>query len=125
MPLILVDAIGHLNAYYKESRVAFVGGGFSAEFGGQNILEPALCGVPVLFGPHMQNFEEEARLLAESGGGVQLKSAHDLHGALHNLMAHPEEIERRGRLAAETVAENRGAVQRNLLWIDGFLTGSG
>lgn len=123
--LMLVDTLGDLKGFYKDSRIAFVGGGFSPEFGGQNILEPALCGVPVLFGPHMQNFEEEARLLKESGGGVEVPEPHNLHGALKELMAHPEEIERRGKLAADTVAENRGAVERNLLWIDGFLNKPG
>ncbi len=123
--LVLVDEIGHLKDYYKDSRIAFVGGGFSPEFGGQNILEPAMCGIPVLFGPHMQNFQEEARLLKESGGGVEVPNGNRLHPALKELMSHPEEIERRGQLAAQTIADNRGAVERNLQWIGSFLNPSG
>jgi len=119
--IVLVDRLGHLNDFYKQSRVAFVGGGFSAEFGGQNILEPALLGVPVVFGPHMDNFQEEARLLAESGGGIQLKGPDDLYPTLRDLLAHPEEIDNRGKLATVTVRKHRGALDNNLRLIEQLL----
>ncbi|OGW22643.1 MAG: hypothetical protein A3K09_02090, partial [Nitrospinae bacterium RIFCSPLOWO2_12_FULL_47_7] len=59
--LILLDRMGELNHYYARSCVAFVGGGFNPEHGGQNILEPAAFYQPVIFGGHMDNFAEEAR----------------------------------------------------------------
>jgi 3-deoxy-D-manno-octulosonic-acid transferase len=119
--IVLVDQIGHLNNYYRKSRLAFVGGSFSPEFGGQNILEPALCGVPVVFGPHMDNFKEEARLLTESGGGIQLNGPDELYPTLRNLLAHPEEIQNRGKLAAVTVRKHRGALNNNLRIIEQML----
>lgn len=59
-PLILVDQMGVLKHYYSVASIAFVGGGFNPRFGGHNILEPAAYNLPVLFGPHMNNFVEEA-----------------------------------------------------------------
>ncbi len=112
--IILVDTMGELNNYYAKSAVAFVGGGFNPRFGGQNILEPAALGLPVVYGKHMQNFAEEARLLKESGGGLQIESPNELYPALHHLLTQPEERERRGQAAAKTIRANQGAVQRNL-----------
>ena len=70
--------------------LAFVGGGFNPRFGGQNIIEPASYGVPVVFGKHMNNFEEESRLLIESGGGIQINNPEELYDALNQLLADQE-----------------------------------
>jgi 3-deoxy-D-manno-octulosonic-acid transferase len=116
--IILVDTMGELNHYYARALVAFVGGGFNPRFGGQNILEPAALGLPVVYGKHMQNFEEEARLLKESGGGIQIDNPKELYSTLHRLLIQPEEREQRGHSAAETIRANQGAVQRNLELIE-------
>ncbi|MFQ5482009.1 MAG: 3-deoxy-D-manno-octulosonic acid transferase [Nitrospinaceae bacterium] len=116
--IILVDRLGVLNDYYRRAAAAFVGGGFRPEFGGQNILEPALIGLPVVYGPHMQNFEEEARWLKESGGGLQLDSPEQLYPMLKFLLENPEERAQLGRQAAAAVREKRGAVERNLKILD-------
>ncbi|MCH8157552.1 MAG: hypothetical protein IID18_07365, partial [Nitrospinae bacterium] len=112
--LILLDRMGELNKYYASATLAFVGGGFNPRFGGQNILEPAGYGLPVVFGRHMNNFEEEARLLVESGGGIQIERPTELHDVLHRLLSDPEERRRRGQAARDTVAGNRGAVGRTI-----------
>jgi len=62
----------------------------------------------------MQNFEEEARLLKESGGGIQINSPTELYPTLHRFLTQPEERERRGQAAIETIRANQGAVQRNI-----------
>jgi len=116
--LILIDIMGELNHYYARASVAFVGGGFNPRFGGQNILEPAALGLPVIYGKHMQNFEEEARLLKESGGGIQIDHPNELYSTLHRLLTHPEELNRRGQYAAETIRANQGAVERNIELIE-------
>lgn len=112
--IILIDKMGELKSYYSKATVAFVGGGFNPRFGGQNILEPAALGLPVVFGKHMQNFEEEARLLKESEGGIQIDHPDKLYSVLYRLLTQPEERERRGESAAKTIKENQGAVQRNI-----------
>jgi len=112
--LVLLDRLGELNKYYAKARLAFVGGGFNPRFGGQNIIEPASYGLPVVFGKHMNNFEEEARLLVESGGGIQLNNPEELHGVLNQLLADQEERQRLGEKAWETVVKNRGAVNKTI-----------
>jgi len=112
--LVLLDQLGELNGYYAKARLAFVGGSFNPRFGGQNIIEPASYGLPVVFGKHMNNFEEEARLLVESGGGIQLNNPEELHGVLNQLLADQEERQRLGKKAWETVVKNRGAVNKTI-----------
>ena len=112
--LVLLDRLGELNKYYAKACLAFVGGGFNPRFGGQNIIEPASYGLPVVFGKHMNNFEEEARLLVESGGGIQLNNPEELHGVLNQLLADQEERHRLGEKAWETVVKNRGAVNKTI-----------
>ena len=121
-PVLLVDTLGVLNHYYRQGHVAFVGGGFDPKHGGHNILEPALLGLPVIYGSRMGNFEEEARLLTESGGGIPIQHPEDLTQVLESLLSNPDEIQKRGQLAAETVQRERGAVARNLKLIQSLLT---
>jgi len=119
--VLLVDALGVLNDYYRQGHVAFVGGGFDPRHGGHNILEPALLGLPVIYGKHMGNFEEEARLLAESGGGIQIDHPEDLAPVLEKLLSNPEEMLKRGTLAAAVVQRQKGAVNRHLKLIQSLL----
>jgi len=112
--LVLLDQLGELNGYYAKACLAFVGGSFNPRFGGQNIIEPASYGLPVVFGRHMNNFEEEARLLIESGGGVQIKNPEELYGVLNNLLADHETRQVLGEKALETVVKNRGAVKKTI-----------
>jgi 3-deoxy-D-manno-octulosonic-acid transferase len=110
--------MGVLNSFYAKAKLAYVGGGFNPRFGGQNILEPAVFGTPVLFGKHMNNFEEEARLLTESGGGIQLQKEEELYQTLKRLLLNSEERQKAGRAAAETVRNHRGAVLRTVKVIE-------
>jgi len=112
--IILLDKLGVLNSFYANAKLAYVGGGFNPRFGGQNILEPAAFGIPVLFGKHMNNFEEETRLLIESGGGIQLQKEEELYPILKKFMRNPDERQRVGEAAAETIRQHRGAVLRTL-----------
>ena len=116
--LILVDKMGVLNDFYANAKLAYVGGGFNPRFGGQNILEPAVFGIPVLFGKHMNNFEEETRLLIESGGGIQLQKEEELYQALKKLLLNSEERQEIGRSAAETVRNHRGAALHTIKIIE-------
>ncbi len=119
--LILLDRMGDLTRYYARGTAAFVGGGFNPRFGGQNILEPARFGLPVVYGKHMNNFEEEARLLQASGGGIRLEHPSALYAALHRLLSDPVDRRRRGRAAEQTVKAHQGAVGRNVEILENFL----
>jgi 3-deoxy-D-manno-octulosonic-acid transferase len=72
--VLLLDTLGELRSFYAlacDAGVAWVGGSFG-DFGGQNPLEPAALGVPVLFGPHMEHFAESSAALLECGGAKQV-----------------------------------------------------
>jgi 3-deoxy-D-manno-octulosonic-acid transferase len=112
--ILLVDSLGKLNALYRCATLAYVGGGFNPRFGGHNILEPAGLGIPVLFGKFMSNFEEEAKLLTQSGGGIQMQNIEQLHSILARLLKDSAERQKLGEMAATTVRANSGALRKNL-----------
>ena len=112
--MLLVDSLGKLNAFYKSAIVAYVGGGFNPRFGGQNILEPAALGKPVVFGKFMNNFAEEAKVLTQSGGGLQLQNIEDLYDVLKRLLKNPDECQKLGQAAKATVKANSGALLKNI-----------
>ena len=112
--VLLVDSLGKLNAFYKSATVAYVGGAFNPRFGGHNILEPAALGKPVLFGKFMNNFEEEAKLLKQSEGGLQLQDIEELYDVLKRLLKNPDERQKLSQSAEKTVKANSGALRRNI-----------
>lgn len=112
--VLLVDSLGKLNDFYKSAIVTYVGGGFNPRFGGHNILEPAALGKPVLFGKFMNNFEEEAKLLTQSRGGLQLQTIEELYDVLKRLLTNPKERQTLGQSAEETVKTNSGALRKNI-----------
>ena len=110
-PVIVLDTIGELVAAYQLATVVFVGGSFGRR-GGQNILEPAACGKPVLFGPRMENFQDSVQVLV-GRGGLQVKDSVALLQLLRDLLARPDEIVKLGELAREAVSSVRGASARD------------
>ncbi|MDF1565638.1 MAG: glycosyltransferase N-terminal domain-containing protein [Deltaproteobacteria bacterium] len=120
--VILLDTIGELGAAYALGTVVFVGGSFT-DRGGQNILEPAACGRPVLFGPNMRNFHDAVQIL-QGRGGLQVQDAAHLERVIAELLAQPETLREVGELARETVAAIRGASVRNVDHMLRLLPGS-
>jgi 3-deoxy-D-manno-octulosonic-acid transferase len=112
--VLLVDSLGKLNSFYRFATVAYVGGGFNPRFGGHNILEPAGLGKPVLFGKFMNNFAEEAQLLIQAGGGIQMQSEEEIYPTLKRLLKDSAERQRLGESAEKTVKANSGALRRNI-----------
>jgi 3-deoxy-D-manno-octulosonic-acid transferase len=112
--VLLVDSLGKLNAFYKSATVTYVGGGFNPRFGGHNILEPAALGKPVLFGKFMNNFEEEAKLLKQSEGGLQLQNIEELYDVLKRLLMNPDERQKLSQYAKKTVQANSGALRKSI-----------
>ena len=70
-PVWLGDSLGEMPAYYAAAGAALLGGSFEP-LGGQNLIEAAACGCPVVMGPHTFNFLEAARLAAEAGAAVRV-----------------------------------------------------
>lgn len=111
-PVVVLDSIGELARAYRLATVVFVGGSFTTR-GGQNILEPAAQGRPVLFGPHMENFKDSVGVLV-GRGGLQVKDPDNLFKVLSELFARPETIESLGLLARQAVRQVSGASDRNV-----------
>jgi 3-deoxy-D-manno-octulosonic-acid transferase len=109
--VFLVDTLGELRLFYAASDIAFVGGSL-VFVGGHNVLEPALAGVPVLFGPHMFNFEEAGRRLVEAGGAVQIADGDELSAVLVDLLQDPVQSQRMGEAGQAFVKAGRGALGR-------------
>jgi len=110
-PVIVLDTIGELVRAYQLATVVFVGGSFGRR-GGQNILEPAACGKPVLFGPRMENFQDSVQVLV-GRGGLQVKDPMALLRLMRDLLARPDELRKLGELARESVSSVRGASARD------------
>jgi 3-deoxy-D-manno-octulosonic-acid transferase len=83
--IILLDTMGELETLYSISEVAFVGGSL-VPTGGHNILEPASYGVPVLFGPYIDNFKPSSDLLLKFEGGIMVKNEQELYQKMSELL---------------------------------------
>lgn len=119
--LLLVDTVGELTKIYQLSDVVFVGGSLAPN-GGHNLLEPAACGVPSLFGPHMHNFKEVATLALQYGAGVQVVDATELQGALNDFLISSELRQVIGANGLKMMRAAGGATQRYLDALDQVLT---
>ncbi len=110
--VLVLDTIGELAQAYRLATLVFVGGSFTSR-GGQNILEPAAQGKPVLFGPNMGNFSDSVQVLL-GRGGIQVADAEHLEALVADLLARPETCAQLGELAAQAVRQVSGASQRNV-----------
>jgi 3-deoxy-D-manno-octulosonic-acid transferase len=109
--VLLGDSLGELFAYYAACDVAFVGGSL-APLGGQNLIEAASVGRPVLVGPHTFNFEAATRLAIEAGAAVRVNDAAAL---LENALRLLNDAPARGRMGEAGLAfaaRHRGAAAR-------------
>jgi 3-deoxy-D-manno-octulosonic-acid transferase len=118
--VIVLDTVGELAQLYGIADVVFVGGSLTP-LGGHNMLEPALRGKPVLFGPHTHNFREAAGVLVDSGGGRVVRDAHELGGELRRLLADADLRARLGAAGRDAVAAQHGAVRATLDLIAQYL----
>ena len=122
--VVILDTIGELAQLYQIATLVFVGGSL-ADAGGHNILEPAVFGKPIVFGPHMHNFAEISRTFLENRGAVQVHSATGLESVLVDLLSDPVRRASLGAAARALVEANRGARQRSLAVITQLLPSDG
>jgi 3-deoxy-D-manno-octulosonic-acid transferase len=106
--IVVLDTIGELAQLYQVATAVFVGGSL-VDQGGHNILEPAVFGKPIVFGPYMQNFAEIARAFIDNDAAIQVRTARELEHALMTLLADPVRRARLGAAARALVEANRGA----------------
>jgi 3-deoxy-D-manno-octulosonic-acid transferase len=110
---VIVNTIGELAQLYQIATAVFVGGSL-VPMGGHNILEPAVHGKPIVFGPHMENFAEIAGAFLANGAAVQVRTPRELEDVVVELMADPVRRARLGAAARALVDANRGAKDTTL-----------
>lgn len=110
--VLLIDSIGRLANAYSFGTVAFVGGGFSGSL--HNILEPAVFGLPVIFGPKHKRFPE-AQTFIDAGVGFEILDESSFHQAFQFIMENEVDLKSK---TAQLVLQSTGATQRILDFIE-------
>ena len=114
--VLIVDTLGELRVLYAAADIAFVGGSLVSRGrnrGGHNLMEPAMSGIPVLFGPHHASFAETAEALVETGAGAVVRDREELARHLLRLVEDDAGRRRMGEKARAAILSRQGATERN------------
>ncbi len=109
--VLILDTIGHLASAYQSGKIAYVGGGFSGSL--HNILEPAVFGLPVIFGPKHSRFPE-AQQFIDGGFGFSVSTTEEFETAYNKIDANYQEI---SLAEKDFVQKNAGASERILNYL--------
>jgi 3-deoxy-D-manno-octulosonic-acid transferase len=101
--ILILNTIGHLASAYSYGKIAYIGGGFSGKL--HNILEPAVFGLPVIFGPEHSRFPE-AKLFLQEQIAFSVSTTQELNSAIHSI---EHQLDRFIARATKVVEDNRGA----------------
>jgi 3-deoxy-D-manno-octulosonic-acid transferase len=104
--VLIVDGYGYLNSVYRYGLIAYVGGGFTS--GIHSILEPAVFGLPVIFGPDHHKFQEAYDMLT-LGAACCVSDSAELELELDSLLLDTTKFQSASLSAKDYVAKNRGA----------------
>ena len=119
----LVDTMGQLSRYYGLATVVFIGGSLIPH-GGQNPLEAASLGKPVVFGPFMHNFDDIAQPLIEAHAAIRVQGSDELTPTLRALLTDPAAAAAMGQRGQALTERAAGAAQRVLVELEPLLTPS-
>ena len=111
--IVVLDTIGELAQLFQVATAVFVGGSL-VDAGGHNILEPAVFGKPIVFGPYMHNFAEIAAAFLDNGAAIQVRTPGELERVLLDLLSDPVRRASLGAAARALVEANRGARAKTL-----------
>jgi len=120
----VLDTIGELATLYQVATVVFVGGSL-VPTGGHNVLEPAVFGKPIVFGPYMDNFREIADACVAAEAAVRLEDEGQLEREVVQLLTDPVKRARLGAAARALVDANRGAKDRTMSVIEALVPPAG
>ena len=119
-PVIIVDSVGKLLPLYSSAHVAFIGGGFGQ--GVHNVLEAAVFGAPVVFGPRHYNSQEPLQLI-DCGGGFVVEDDVAMERTIRHLLEDDSVRETAGQRAAAFVRDHTGTTDRVLSRLQPYLNG--
>ena len=109
--VLLLDTMGELISAYACADVSFVGGSLS-EFGGHNPMEPAVLGIPVLFGPYME--QTGSKELLSEGGAVLVHDEEELAEMINSLFMDDKKSQQMGQAGTAVVHHYKGTLERTL-----------
>ena len=110
--VLIIDNVGMLSRLYQYASFTFIGGGFTKD-GIHNILEAAVWGKPVIFGPNYKKYREASELI-EAGGGFSVNNAEELKKLAKKIFADEQYLQAVSSKAKSYVIENTGATQKIL-----------
>jgi 3-deoxy-D-manno-octulosonic-acid transferase len=116
--VIIVDSIGILLSLYSYAHVAYVGGSFRQ--GIHNVLEAAVYGIPVIFGPKHRN-SHEPLMLVDRGGAFVVTDTEELERTLEHLLVHDPSRQAAGIKAGQFVQSHLGATEKVIQALDPYL----
>ena len=108
--VLIIDNIGMLSRLYRYATITYIGGGFGDD-GVHNVLEAAVYGKPVVFGPVIEKYIEAVEL-TDSGGGLIIDSALEAEKVFNRLLQNPEECRETGEASRNYVHSKKGATGR-------------
>jgi len=111
--VLLLDTIGELATVFQYATVVYMGGSL-VPTGGHNVLEPARHAKPIVFGPHMENFRDIARMFIEAKAAMRIDSPAQLGPAISQILVDSQQASDLGRRALAVVRQNTGATERVL-----------
>lgn len=113
----LGDSMGEMAAYYAAADLALIGGSL-LPFGGQNLIEAAACGCPVIVGPHTFNFAQAAEDATACGAAIRINDQEALVSVTGALLSHPEERVNMKEKASAFSRAHQGATERTMVLLD-------
>jgi len=119
--VILLDTMGELRHIYSIATVAFIGKSMIAPGGGQNILEPASLGIPVVFGTYMDNFREVVKKMVEAEAGIMVNNKSELIETILNLLLYKSIRDKLKENSIGAVKSLQGATLKTLSYIGNIL----
>jgi len=113
--VLIIDNIGMLSRLYQYATITYVGGGFGDD-GVHNVLEAAVYGRPVVFGPVIEKYIEAVELV-ECGGGIVIDSALEAESVFSRLLSNSEEYQDACKASRDYVYSRRGAADKVIRYI--------
>ncbi len=111
-PVVILDTMGELSDVYGLADMVFCGGSLVPK-GGQNILEPAMWGKPVIYGPSMEDFAEAKEMIQSRGGGILVRNADEMANVAIEWMQSPNLARSVGNAARQAVLPHGGAAAKH------------
>ncbi len=118
--VIIVDVIGELFGLYSLGNIIFCGGSLVPR-GGHNILEAAVWGKMVLYGPSMENFLDAKRLIEKTGATFEVRDGDELLKKARWIINNKEKAERLGKRSRHEIVKNIGSAKKQVEAIAPFL----